>query len=425
MDIITEGMGNTRLSDGPEALEQLLFRPQANSGIAETVLNDIPRYLFRVASPRSDGNTNEIWVRSESARRNRNSSTEDIFSNLDSEKRTEIARTLNLHLRWWPKGSYEDNFVSWTSSLLFAIQYIYYRHLSHRDGSCLAEIKLYIIDTTKFPRGTFLRDLDLIDAFCESEESLKDLRSLRNRPGYYFGEYLSQGSLKIESKCQMIPAEIIFEQDRLHCIQPKFADLHRDARGEKPAWVKEVNRLRHAIWSDTNLPIYSAAEMSSRLQAVEEIIQNVASGWRFPIAIYFAALIGSESSIEGQETANDNLFFAFFRSVSSHVDLQKQEEFQPSNFNVIAPDTMPELKQVEKLVREIHKHSQLIRALDHVREAELIIRNLHIQNIFSENGHAFVTDDQNKILNRTGQNILSKLGTVQMLCKDEIGRAHV
>ena len=28
-------------------------------------------------------------------------------------------------------------------------------------------------------------------------------------------------------------------------------------------------------------------------------------------------------------------------------------------YTVIAPDTMPELKQVKKLVHEIHKHSQL------------------------------------------------------------------
>ena len=44
------------------------------------------------------------------------------------------------------------------------------------------------------------------------------------------------------------------------------------------------------------------------------------------------------------------------------VELQKQEKFQPSIFKVIAPDTMPELKQVKKLVCEIHKRSQLIMA---------------------------------------------------------------
>ena len=136
------------------------------------------------SSPRSNGDTNEIWVRSESAHWNKSSSTEDFFSNLDCKKRTEIAQTLNLHLQWLQNGGNKDSFVSWTSSLLFAIQFIYYQHLSPRDRSCLAEIKLNVIDTTQFPRGTFIRDLDLIDALCVSENSLSNFQSMRNRPNY-------------------------------------------------------------------------------------------------------------------------------------------------------------------------------------------------------------------------------------------------
>lgn len=95
---------------------------------------------------------------------------EDVFFNLNSEKRITIARTLNLHLRWWPKHGTWDNFVSWTSSLLFAIQYIYYRHLNPGDESDLQQIKLYAIDTTQSPKVTFLCDLDLIDTFWESDD---------------------------------------------------------------------------------------------------------------------------------------------------------------------------------------------------------------------------------------------------------------
>ena len=107
MDNLTEAIGNTHLSD-----DQLQFRPRADSGIAETVLKNIPRYLFRVASPRSNGITNEIWVRSESAHWNKSSSTEDFFSNLDCKKRTEIAQALNLHLQWLQNGGNKDSFVS-------------------------------------------------------------------------------------------------------------------------------------------------------------------------------------------------------------------------------------------------------------------------------------------------------------------------
>ena len=199
-DDLTEAMEKFRLSDGHEESEQLQFRPQADGGIAETVLDNIPRYLFRVASPRSNGNTNEIWVRSESAHWNKSSSTEDTFSNLDSKKRTEIAQTLNLHLRWWRNGSNVDNFVSWTSSLLFAIQYIYYRHLSHKDGSGLADIKLYIIDTMQFPEGTFIRDLDVIDAFCEFNEELKTSVLCATDPNITSGNISHRGHRKLKTK---------------------------------------------------------------------------------------------------------------------------------------------------------------------------------------------------------------------------------
>lgn len=158
-----------------------------------------------------------------------------------------------------------------------------------------------------------MRDSDLIDIFCEYDEDLKYLQSLRNGPNFYFGEYLSQGPLKIENKCQVIPAEVLFQQDRLRRIQPRFAEMPSNTT-RNPGWAKEVIRLRRAIWPGFDLTLLSSAEMIDRLQPIEEIMNNIAAGWRFPIAIYFAALIDSESSIKEQETATDNVFFAFFRS---------------------------------------------------------------------------------------------------------------
>ncbi|KAF7165377.1 hypothetical protein CNMCM6106_001567 [Aspergillus hiratsukae] len=304
-----------------------------------------------------------------SASQNTSSSLEDIFFNLDPEKRTTIARALNLHLRWWPKNGLEDNFVSWTSSLLFAIQYIYYRHLTSKDGSNVEEIKLYVIDTTLFPRGTFIRDLDLIDAFWKFDDhpegkNLKNLRKLRNNPRYYFGEYISQGSLKIADKHQMISAKSLFDRDLLQHLQPKFSNIQSIASPrQKPDWVNEVLRLRRDIWNVTKETLPSA-KMLDRLKAVGEIVSNFQPGWRFPLAIYFAALIGPESATQDQGTANDNVFFAYFRFERFYGKGAKERKgFDLANFNVIAPDTMPELKRVRELVREIHKDSQLRQAL--------------------------------------------------------------
>lgn len=71
---------------------------------------------------------------------------------------------------------------------------------------------------------------------------------------------------------------------------------------------------------------------------------------------------------------------------------------------------------VQKLVREIHKHSLMKDALDGIGEAETILRNLSFQNFFSDDGRTFAPEDPNRILAYTGHSVLSKLGTVQMLC---------
>ncbi|OOQ89241.1 hypothetical protein PEBR_16992 [Penicillium brasilianum] len=205
---VTESMRKINMHDVLEEPEQLVFSPHPDDGVAEKIMDNVPRYLFRVATPKSDGMTNEIWVRSDAALKDRTASMEDIFYNLNTKKRTEVAKILNLHLRWGKKKNLLDNFVSWTSSLLFAIQYIYYRH--YTDDTPIEEIKLFVVDTTMFPRGTFMRDLDLIDIFYDYNKRLRSFRSLRKGGTYYFGEYLSQGSLKLENKCQLISADLIF-----------------------------------------------------------------------------------------------------------------------------------------------------------------------------------------------------------------------
>ncbi|KAJ5653813.1 hypothetical protein N7490_000816 [Penicillium lividum] len=319
MDNLAESLASTSLNDLPD-LEQLPFKPQADSGFPRTALYNIPRYLFRVASPLSAGETNEEWVFSEAAYCGDDSSKEDIFDDLDNDKRTTIARTLNLHFRWWPKRELEDNFVSWTSSLLDAIQFIYYRHLSPRDKSELDDINLFIIDTTLFPKGTFLRDLDLIDTFCEydTHEPTKNLEDVRYmRDDNYFGEYLSQGELKIEGKCETISAKSLFQCDRLRRVQPHFLEFHElPTRNGKPVWAIEVIRLREAIWTYADAPV-SSEDMMDRLDAVKEIIQDLKPGWGFPLAVYFTALIGAESTMEDKGTGIDNVFLRHFNPVFS------------------------------------------------------------------------------------------------------------
>jgi len=188
---------------------------------------------------------------------------------------------LNRHLRWRGKDGDSDNLVSWTSSLLFALQYIFYRQTDSRDGSPLDHIYFCVIDTTRFPEGVFLRDLDLIRAYQSFDaklQNLEELRTTRQAGSYYFGEYLSQGALKIEDKCQIVSAQALFTQG-LFSLQPELG---------RPGLAKEVVRLREVFHLKA---VEHQRIIEAQLEAAVNIAQLFESCWRLPIAANFIALL--------------------------------------------------------------------------------------------------------------------------------------
>ncbi|KAL2843080.1 hypothetical protein BJX68DRAFT_270404 [Aspergillus pseudodeflectus] len=376
-DALTRAMQSTHLDDKPATDEpgHLLFNPSKNSKLPTGALDNIPRYLFRVVSPLSDGHTDSTWVRSKAACQNLRYSQEDIFDNLDSQKRHAVAHALNLHLRWWSEDGVVDNFVSWTSSLLFALQYIYYRHHHKRDGSSLEDIKLYVVDTTSFPRGTFLRDLDLMQAFFDpsdrSREGLNSFRKLREG-SYYFGEYLTQGSLRITDKHQVVSASSLFRGDLLQRLQPVLLDIW-DSPDEEPRLANAVRDLRGLIWPVGTFDPPSATEMRRRLLAVEEITNLFDEGWRFPLAVYFAALIGPE----GEGWSAGYIVSNTLQSVYSDA-IGKLER---SDFRIIAPETMPELGRVQELISDIYMDFLARRSTEILANAKMLVLHLSPRNV--------------------------------------------
>ncbi|OIW29173.1 hypothetical protein CONLIGDRAFT_633336 [Coniochaeta ligniaria NRRL 30616] len=153
--------------------ESLPFRPPEDLQGGKK-FDEIPRYLFRVFTPRSQGTTTSSWVKSREARHNTACSKVDIFAQAD---RQEIAQMINRHLRWIEGDGH--NLVSWTSFLLFALVYIFHLRANTRDRSKFEQINLCIIGTSTFPEDVFLRDLDLIRRYRSHDESLRAFEDLR------------------------------------------------------------------------------------------------------------------------------------------------------------------------------------------------------------------------------------------------------
>lgn len=259
----------SKCPDGPT-----LFYPPAsiNSLSQPCDTGDVPRYLFRVYDKASSGQSDETVISSEESisADNLAHSKVDIFS----RGKKEAAMMLHGHLNkpCLGRGDENDNLMSWSSSLLFLIQYAIWR--CHKRGGLDAwqhEVKICAVDTSLFPRGQFVRDMNLIRAYHQSSASHQDIRPdfhLRlNYPEYDNGEYLSQGKLYHAGRsCVFSLGKLI--QAGLHDLYPEFADPK-----STHLWTNRVKDLRFQWFGSREYPT-TRAEMKTALRIAQECFKD-------------------------------------------------------------------------------------------------------------------------------------------------------
>lgn len=240
--------------------------------------NNIPRYLFRVFDKNSKGRNDEDQVASPASVAQAEMTTLGLLSDNIDEERT---KTFMLFKHLKPREFSEeqpDNLVSWTSSFLFAIQCAIYRCWKN-PGTEPADVKICIVDTTKFPRDQFMRDLQLIrvyntnDTTCEVSRDFFDFR-LR-RKDYWNGECLSQGLVALAGRSGTTSLHYLISSG-LCQLYPEFAD----PRGKK-LWTNRVLALRRE-WSDETFLGANSAEKNSALRISESYFPEEMSkevGW--------------------------------------------------------------------------------------------------------------------------------------------------
>jgi hypothetical protein len=227
-----------------QAPKVVTFVPSSSDHGWNIKLDPIPQYLFRVFDSTSPGESNDIWIRSKVAVRHRTDAEIDIFKRRD---RSQAAHSLWGHLMW--KGLQDDDLMSWTSSLLFAIQYIFYRHNSQRARPSYMDIKICVLDTQKFAQGAFIRDIDLIEVFAPFDEDLREVARLRGGK-HYFGEYLSQGALNIAGHNTIVSAQDMINKGLL-LLRPEFsANLEKSDCG----WANDVVAMYDMLEQDLAKP---------------------------------------------------------------------------------------------------------------------------------------------------------------------------
>lgn len=157
-----------------------------------------------------------------------------------------------------------------------------YGHANLRDRSDFDDIRFCVIDTTKSVVETFLRDMDRIEAYGSYDADLIRLKEFRSHQ-YYFGEYLSQGTLNIQDKCKMVSASAMIDNG-LFTLQPRLREFAKWSPTPRPPWAKAALNLRREL--NTSKMGNSNEET---LQALTRMARLFGPYWNLPIVTSFAS----------------------------------------------------------------------------------------------------------------------------------------
>ncbi|KAH6870636.1 hypothetical protein BKA58DRAFT_469629 [Alternaria rosae] len=217
-----------------------LFYPPTSFNNHSLKFEDVPQYLFRAFDAFILG-TDGVMRSIESSIGPKGKSRTDLLS-LNTDQATTL---LHAHLKKTCFSREKDNLVSWTSSLLFAIQYALYRQQCGQGDA--SGYKICAVETRKFPQGQFARDIWLIPRYRSDgvgQYEAQDFFNFRlHYEDYYNGEYLSQGAVSIADRSCVTSLKLL-EEAGLFELYPEFEDA-----GGRTRWAKRVLALRQD-WSE-------------------------------------------------------------------------------------------------------------------------------------------------------------------------------
>ncbi|GAB1311473.1 hypothetical protein MFIFM68171_01683 [Madurella fahalii] len=304
--------------------------------------NKVPRYLFRVHTPTSAGKTTVSSVVPPASSCGSAGETRDLFSLRPSY----AAALLNNHLWWVQAHEANCNFVSWTSSLLFALHYTLHRHRGSRDKSALADISLLVLDTRGLPAGTFVSEMEILKVFAEHEHepagtaprrTLRKLVEIRERPGNRtYGEYLSQGDLDIRGRCAQTTMQKVIDLGMFELLK----ELSRERLWENLA--NSVIVLREELWPRA----YADASPATHFEVRKAItIADACFGdrWTVPLTAMLLAL--------RRRKRNDSVIVQGIAAMFSPSEIERL-----SLGDIKAYDRIPEVEQFQMIIDDIHGH---------------------------------------------------------------------
>ncbi|KAK5202253.1 hypothetical protein LTR41_012003, partial [Exophiala xenobiotica] len=152
---------------------------------------------------------------------------------------------LKGHLLWQNRAT--DNLMSWNSSFIFTVQHAIRRRSTDRPPSAPGSIHIWILDTRKVPRGSFLPAVAVLNAYDIGSKGKLEHHC-------YYGEYLSQGRVDLPDDALTTTTLDALIDHGLYKLYPPFAD-----KAERTRLCLRILQLRETF---TGIPeIHNAEEI--------------------------------------------------------------------------------------------------------------------------------------------------------------------
>lgn len=206
----------------------------------------VPSLLFRVHSEESPGSNTEAYFESEARYLK-----QDVSAMSKDDRRMMLVE--HTVIPRWKKGEERpvpDDYISFTPSLVWAMQYAYYKCNRHPDFP----VYLTVVKTIDFEPGTFQHTLSLFRAYQLPQRGPKDKQTLLDDQ-YNCSEWLTTGCLDIKGRSCTISMYDL-ENAGLSNVFPEFRDaeaiafLHKRVVALRRMWCELEGTDRPATHLD-------------------------------------------------------------------------------------------------------------------------------------------------------------------------------
>lgn len=250
-----------------------------------------PRFLFRVWSPNSDGKNSAKGF--ESLGRVTNSGRPRRLTDLRIEV---VKQMVTHHVAWTSKWAYYDDIlISFTSSLLFAIQHAIRKtntsppgYLPDTPDTCF----LTIIDTTSL-KQTFHKTTALVDQYKITDMDWADRQISFQRPQHEH-EYLAEWSVNLRAapNCSCTVNFGLLMKKGIDKVVPQFDVKYQKQLGMHVSLIRFLNHVRGQRYA------VAASISFEELTAIYDLTACFSGRWQRLMRVWFMAM--SQRKVDDQ-----------------------------------------------------------------------------------------------------------------------------